>query len=36
MGMVRRDIFDIPEGLELEIPLFLVQKFLSQWEMPYL
>jgi hypothetical protein len=36
MEMVRRDIFYIPEGLKLEILLFLVQKFLYQWEMPYL
>jgi hypothetical protein len=34
--MVRRDIFYIPEELELEIPLLLVQKLLYQWEMPYL
>ncbi|KAF1858934.1 hypothetical protein Lal_00000754 [Lupinus albus] len=28
MGMVRKDIFYTLEGLPLEIPLFLVQKFL--------
>ncbi|KAF1866361.1 hypothetical protein Lal_00024371 [Lupinus albus] len=30
MGMVRKDIFYTLEGLSLEIPLFLVQKFTAK------